>query len=79
LYKFICSAFSQPQKITNIKSLHVTIFGQQTYLLSLLSLTMASRKMGYKFTTTVVVVAAALIIVTSAVLLPLPAVAAALP
>jgi hypothetical protein len=64
---------------TNIKRFHVTIFGQQTYLLSLLSLTMAKGKMGYKFTTAVVAVAASLIVVTSTVPLPLPAIVAALP
>ncbi len=32
--------------ITNIKRFHVTIFGQQTYLLSLSSLTMAKGKLG---------------------------------
>ena len=58
---------------------HVTIFGQQLYLLSLLSLIMANGKMGYEFSTAVVAIAAALIIVTSAALLPLPAVVAALP
>jgi hypothetical protein len=65
--------------ITNIKSFHITIFVQQTYLLSLLSLMMAKGKRGYKFTTTVVTVATAPIIVTSTGQLPLPAVAAALP
>jgi hypothetical protein len=67
------------KKITNIKSLYVTTFGQQTYILSLSSLTIANGKMGYKFTTTIVAVAAALIIVTSAAPLPLPAILAALP
>jgi hypothetical protein len=67
------------KKITNIKRFHVTIFGQQIYLLSLSSLTMVKGKMGYKLTTAVVAVAAALIVVTSTAPLPLAAVVAVLP
>jgi hypothetical protein len=67
------------QKITNIKRFHAAIFGQQTYLLSLSSLTMDKGKIGYKFTTAVVAIAAALIVVTSAAPLPLPVVVATLP
>jgi hypothetical protein len=67
------------KKTTNIKRFYITIFGQQTYLLSLSSLTMAKGKMGYKFTTAVVAFAAALIVVTSTVPLPLPAIVAVLP
>jgi hypothetical protein len=67
------------KKITNIKRFHVTIFGQQTYLLSQSSLTMANRKMGLKFTTAVYAIAAAVFVVTSTAPLPLTAIVAALP